>query len=234
MVNDTAGTDADTAKDTAIELVVVTSDTAIAFVVGFFPTVDSVDTAVDFVLVGSKDFVVVVNFFVVASNDVGYKAVGGASAVVVLVVLLSSQLDSRGNKAGIVVVIDFVVVVKFFLIGSNDVESNDVGSNDVVSKAVDLDLPRRTDMHLILLEERVAASSFPLDFLLLIRLEEQVGGGGGGGCFCFAAGADAVASAVAGGCCCSPILSSNRPHLSTNCGTARHDVSLLFAYFQSG
>ena len=52
---------------------------------------------------------------------------------------------------------------------------------------------------MICLEERVAASSFPLDLLLFIRLEEQVGGGGGGGCFCFAAGADAVASAVAGG-----------------------------------
>ena len=55
------------------------------------------------------------------------------------------------------------------------------------------------DMHLILLEERVAASSFPLELLLLIRLEERVGGGGGGDCFRFAAGAAVVASAVAGG-----------------------------------
>ena len=54
-------------------------------------------------------------------------------------------------------------------------------------------------MHLICLEERVAASSFPLDLLLFIRLEEQVGGGGGGGCFRFSASAAAVASAVAGG-----------------------------------
>ena len=70
MINDTAVIDADTAADTAINLVVVTADTAIAFVVDFFPTVGSADTAVDFVLVGFKDFVVVVDFVVVASNDV--------------------------------------------------------------------------------------------------------------------------------------------------------------------
>ena len=40
----------------------------------------SVDTAVDFVLVGSKYFVVVVDFVIVASNDVGSKAIDGASA----------------------------------------------------------------------------------------------------------------------------------------------------------
>ena len=54
-------------------------------------------------------------------------------------------------------------------------------------------------MHLIRLEVQVAASFFPFDLLLLIRLEEQVGGGGGGGCFRFAAGADVVASDVARG-----------------------------------
>ena len=120
MINDTAGIDADTAADTGIDLV-VTSYTAIAFVVDFVPTVGSADTAVDFVLVGSKDFVVVVNFVVVASKDVESKAVGGASAVLVLIVVLYSRLDSRGNKAGIVVVINFVVVVNFVLVGSNDV-----------------------------------------------------------------------------------------------------------------
>ena len=54
-------------------------------------------------------------------------------------------------------------------------------------------------MHLIGLEERFATSSFPLDFLLLIRLEKRVGGGSGGSCFCFAAGAAAATSAVARG-----------------------------------
>ena len=90
MINDTAGTDADTAADNAIDLVVVTSDTAITFVVDFVATVGSADTAVAFFLVGSKDFVVVVDFVVVASNNVGSKAVFGASAFLVLVVVLSS------------------------------------------------------------------------------------------------------------------------------------------------
>ena len=89
MINDSAGTDADTAADTAIDLVVVTSDTAISFVANFVPTVGSEDTAIDFVLVGSKDFVVVVNFVVVSSKDVGSKVVGGVSAVLILVVVLS-------------------------------------------------------------------------------------------------------------------------------------------------
>ena len=168
----------------------------------------SADTAVDFVLIGSKNFVVVVNFVVVASKDVKSKAVGGASAVLVLIVVLYSRLDSRGNKSGIVVGVDFVVVVDFFLVGSNDVGSNDVGSNDVGSKAVDLDSPRRTDMHLIRLEEQVAASSLPLDFLLLIQLEERVGGGGGGSCFRFADGDTAVASAVSS---CAVVLLFFRP-----------------------
>ena len=116
MINDTTVIDADTDADNAIDLVVVASDTEIAFVVDFFPTVGSADTSVDFVLIGSKDFVVVVDFGVIASNDVGSKAVGGASAVLVVVVVLSSRLDSRVNKAGIVVVIDFIVIVDFFLV----------------------------------------------------------------------------------------------------------------------
>ena len=86
----------------------------------------SADTAVDFFLVGSEDFVVVFDFVVVAYNNVGSKAVGGAYAVLVPVVVLSSRLDSSGNKADIVVFVDFVVVVDFVLVGSNDVESNDV------------------------------------------------------------------------------------------------------------
>ena len=48
MINDIAGIDADTAADTAIHLVVVTSDTAIAFLVDFVPTMGSEDTAIDF------------------------------------------------------------------------------------------------------------------------------------------------------------------------------------------
>ena len=43
-----------------------------------------------------------------------------------------------------------------------------------------------------------------------------------------------VASDVAGGAVVLLFFRPRDPLLSTNCGTERHDVSLLFSYFQLG